>query len=113
MTTAIFGRQRNHRKRWQCCGRFRQCRDIISWPEHEAVDLDAAQIDFPHDPLAQMYLAAALLQIPSIEKQALLAAAGAPELLTALLRLYRRENALLNRIKPPASEAAAQRAWLN
>ena len=81
--------------------------------EHEVVDLDAAQIDFPHDPLAQMYLAAALLQIPSIEKQALLAAAGAPELLTALLRLYRRENALLNRIKPPESEAAAQRAWLN
>ena len=81
--------------------------------EPEAVDLDAAQIDFPHDPLAQMYLAAALLQLPSIEKQTLLAAAGAPELLSALLRLYRRENALLNRIKLPASEAAAQRAWLN
>ncbi|HNT53591.1 MAG TPA: LON peptidase substrate-binding domain-containing protein [Anaerolineaceae bacterium] len=79
----------------------------------EAVDLDQAQLDFPHDPLAQMYLAAALLQLPAIEKQVLLEAPGAPELLDSLLRLYRRENALQQILKPPASLGAAQQAWLN
>jgi len=50
-----------------------------------------------------MYLSAMLLQVPAVEKQPLLEAPDAPEMLNSLLRLYRREAALLAHLRPVAS----------
>ncbi len=52
----------------------------------------------PDDPLALAYLAAALLQIPSDQKQTLLAAEGAADFVTTVRTVYRREVALLSAI---------------
>jgi Lon protease-like protein len=52
----------------------------------------------PDDPLALAYLAAALLQIPSDQKQTLLAAEGASDFMTTVRTVYRREVALLSAI---------------
>jgi uncharacterized protein len=52
----------------------------------------------PDDPLALAYLAAALLQIPSDQKQSLLAADGAADFVTTVRTTYRREVALLSAI---------------
>lgn len=52
----------------------------------------------PDDPLALAYLAAALLQVPSEQKQTLLAADQAVDFLTAIRAMYRREVALLSAI---------------
>lgn len=49
----------------------------------------------PPDPISLAYIAAAMLQIPPLEKQRLLAFERADELLAELLLTYRRENALL------------------
>ncbi|NLX54350.1 MAG: peptidase S16 [Planctomycetaceae bacterium] len=62
----------------------------------ENVEFDPAGL--PDDPLALAYLAATLLQIPSDQKQTLLAADGAADLLTTIRSLYRREVALLSAI---------------
>lgn len=59
-------------------------------------DFDPARL--PDDPLALGYLAAALVQIPSHQKQPLLAAAEATDLLADMRTIYRREVALLNAI---------------
>ena len=52
----------------------------------------------PDDPLALGYLAAALVQIPSHQKQPLLAVTEAHDLLVNMRTIYRREVALLNAI---------------
>jgi Lon protease-like protein len=52
----------------------------------------------PSEPAVLAYLAAVLLQVPPIEKQALLATERAVDLLHAMHRLYRREIALLEAI---------------
>jgi len=52
----------------------------------------------PEDPLALGYLAAALLQIPSDQKQPLLATDHAATLLTDVRTIYRREVALMSAI---------------
>lgn len=73
----------------------------------EATDSDAFDpAGLPTDPLALAHLAAAVVQIPAEQKQALLAAAQASELLTSVRAIYRREVALLNAIvsHPPADE---------
>lgn len=49
----------------------------------------------PGDPVLLAYTAAALLQVPPLQKQKLLALPGAPELLAELVGMYRRESALL------------------
>lgn len=59
------------------------------------VDLSALQL--PEDSLMLLYWAATLLQIPSVEKQPLLEAGSAYDLLSLLGRLYRRETALLGK----------------
>jgi Lon protease-like protein len=55
----------------------------------EGVDLDITQI--PHEPVKLAYFAAGLLQVPSEQKQSLLAAAEAAEMLDEMRGLYRRE----------------------
>jgi len=59
----------------------------------EKVEFDPLQL--PNDPLALGYLAAALVQIPTEQKQQLLASGQAADLLTAIRTIYRREVALL------------------
>lgn len=77
----------------------------------EVVDLRVKQL--PAEPLRQIYLSAALLQLPAIEKQPLLEAPGVSQLYRELLRLYRRELAVLGR-QPALDERASRRlAWLN
>lgn len=62
------------------------------------LDMDLTSLQLPEDPMMLIYLSAALLQIPSIEKQPLLEAETAAGLLVHLQRLYRRELAVLPRM---------------
>lgn len=62
----------------------------------DQADFDPARL--PDDPLALGYLAAALVQIPSEQKQPLLAEPGVTELLTGIQTIYQREVALLRTI---------------
>lgn len=57
--------------------------------EIEGVDLDTGQI--PNEPIKMAYFAAGLLQVPSEQKQTLLAAAEAAVMLSEMRGLYRRE----------------------
>ncbi len=62
---------------------------------------DAGQIQFdssqlPNDTTTIAYLSAVLLQIPTDQKQTLLASERMTDMLTELRRMYRRELALLN-----------------
>jgi Lon protease-like protein len=67
---------------------------LLSRPDSET-GLDPDQLLLPSDPILMLYLAAALLQVPALEKQPLLEAADGEDLLRKLARLYRREIALL------------------
>jgi Lon protease-like protein len=62
----------------------------------ENIEFKAEQL--PNDPLALGYLAAALVQIPTAQKQVLLATQDATDLLTDIRTIYRREVALMNAI---------------
>lgn len=66
-------------------------------------ELDLRELQLPEDPLMLMYFSAMLLQVPPVEKQPLLEAPSAPDVLHHLLRLYRREAALLAHLHPVAS----------
>lgn len=59
-----------------------------------AENLELGDRQLPNDPLALAYLAATLLQIPPHEKQPLLAAGQADDLLSSVYTLCRREVAL-------------------
>jgi Lon protease-like protein len=65
----------------------------------EAGDLNLDPEQLPDDPLVLAYLAAVLIQAPLPQKQALLAAEHADDLLVAMQALYRREVALLQAIR--------------
>lgn len=80
----------------------RQYLHAVSQLDPEA-ELDLRELVLPEDPLMLMYLSAMLLQVPAVEKQPLLEASSAPEVLHHLLRLYRREAALLARLRPVAN----------
>jgi uncharacterized protein len=71
--------------------------------------VDLSDVDFPEDPRLLLNLAAALLQLPAIEKQGLLEAANATKLMEELFRLYRRESAVLGGGVRPNRKTA----WLN
>jgi Lon protease-like protein len=58
------------------------------------VEFDPSRL--PREPLALAYLAASLVQIPTAQKQTLLAADHAADFLTNIRAIYRREVALLN-----------------
>ncbi len=68
----------------------------------------------PHDPLTFAYLAATLLQIPPLQKQTLLAATDALQLVTSLNALYRREVTLLAALlEKPGDSRRAENYHLN
>jgi Lon protease-like protein len=76
-------------------------------------DLNLSELVMPDDPLAVLYLSAALLQIPAVEKQPLLAAETASDLLTQLERIYRREIVLLSRQVTRGDAGTDQTGWIN
>ena len=74
---------------------------------------DLAGIDLPEDPLVKLYLAASILHVPATEKQPLLEVTYASELLSHVVRLYRRETAVLRKQLGEEEGAAQKAAWLN
>lgn len=64
------------------------------------MNVDLTNLQMPDDPMMLIYLSAALLQIPPSEKQPLLEAETATQLLKHVQRMYRRELAIL----PPQLE---------
>jgi hypothetical protein len=74
---------------------------------------DLNEMQFPDDPLMLIHLAASLLQLPAVEKQPILSAANAQEMLDLVRRLYKRETALLNKLIGVSENAAQRAAWLN
>lgn len=75
--------------------------------------LDLTELELPDDPLNTLHMAAALLQIPTVEKQPLLATENASQMLQQLERLYRRELAIIAPQSQTGEDAARRRAWLN
>ena len=76
-------------------------------------ELDLREMELPGDALMRLNIAAALLQIPAVEKQPMLEALSASDLLRQVRRLYRRECALLGGISPSREAGASRNAWLN
>jgi uncharacterized protein len=76
-------------------------------------NLDISQLITPEDPMNLIFLAAALLQIPPVEKQPILEAVSINEMLEIVERLYRRENGLMSIINTAKDLSARQAAWLN
>jgi Lon protease-like protein len=80
---------------------------------HPENTINPLELQLPEDPLMMLSLAAALLQIPSIEKQPLLEVVYAGEMLEGLLRIYRRETAMLHTILGNYDRGRQKMAWLN
>jgi Lon protease-like protein len=76
-------------------------------------DVDLTQLELPEDPMLLIYLAAALLQVPPVEKQPMLEANTAALLLQQVQRMYRRELALLPTLARVNEERAKRLAWNN
>ena len=74
---------------------------------------DLGGIDLPEDPLVLLYLAASILHVPAMEKQPLLEVTYANELLAQVVRLYRRETAVLRKELGEEEGLAQKAAWLN
>jgi len=75
--------------------------------------VDFSRFSPPDDPLALVFLAAALLQIPPHEKQPILEANSINEMMMMVGRLYRRENGLMPMINSTEDQSARRMAWLN
>lgn len=75
--------------------------------------IEVDEMQLPVEPLLLMYFSAAILQIPSPEKQSLLAAEDAGEMLAMLNRIYPREIDLLARTSKISPNAAERLARLN
>ncbi len=71
------------------------------------------QIKVPEDPTLMLYMACALLHIPSIEKQGLLETASFPDLYTKVLRIYKRELAVNLKLLTISEDNSRKLAWLN
>ncbi len=76
-------------------------------------ELNLEKLQLPEDPLALLYWAAALLQIPPAEKQPLLEASSESDLLERIQRLYRRETSLLEHLLDTSEEKAENASQLN
>ncbi len=96
-------------------------RQLRGWVERylqalkRAGQIDAVPLEhLPQDPLTFAYLAATLLQVPPLQKQALLAAPDALQLVTDLNALYRREVTLLAALlEKPGDSRRAENFRLN
>ena len=75
--------------------------------------MELNQLEMPDDPMFLTYLAAALLQLPAVEKQALLEDVCGQDLQAHVLRLYSREIPLLARLLGIEERRAERAAWLN
>lgn len=75
--------------------------------------IDLTGLQLPDDPMMLIHLAAALLQIPAIEKQPLLEADTASLLLNKVQCLLRRELAILPPMFAVGEEQARASAWAN
>jgi uncharacterized protein len=75
--------------------------------------LDLNALEFPNEPVPLLYLGASLLQLPAVEKQPLLSAPTAVDLLDEVTRLYRRETSVLDQLRAVEEDNAARMAWLN
>jgi uncharacterized protein len=61
-------------------------------------DVDLSQIELPDDNMLMIYLSASLLQVPSLEKQSLLASDDEFQLISQVERLYKREIVFLKQM---------------
>lgn len=77
------------------------------------LDLDLRDLQLPDDPMMLIYLSAALLQIPAVEKQAILEADTAAQLLDSVQRLCRRELCVLPPMLATNEDDAKDSAWMN
>ncbi len=77
------------------------------------MDVDLTGLQLPDDPLMLIYLSAALLQIPPVEKQPLLEADTASQLLVKVQALLRRELAILPPMFAVNEDQARASAWAN
>ena len=73
----------------------------------------AGEVKLPEDPLPLLNLAAGVLQLPEVEKQPLLESLTASQMLAQLLRLYKRETAVLSRMTLVNEEQARRASWMN
>jgi uncharacterized protein len=86
---------------------------LLSSIGDEDLELNLNLYDLPEDPLMLLYMAAALLQVPSSERQALLESETANHLLYKITRIYRRELAVFSTLRDVSPERANYAAWLN
>lgn len=75
--------------------------------------LDLSDLELPDEALTTLHMAASLLQIPTVEKQPILAAETAARMLQMLARLYRREIAMMEPQALIEEEDARRKARLN
>jgi len=71
------------------------------------------QIELPEDPTMMIYMACALLQIPTNEKQNLLEIASLPDLFSTVLRWYKREITVNARLMQISDDSSRRSAWMN
>jgi uncharacterized protein len=76
-------------------------------------EMDVSSLQLPEDPLMLVYLAASLLQLPPNEKQPLLEAETANQLVSDVLRLYSREICVLPRLGRISQEDSSRAAEMN
>lgn len=76
-------------------------------------NFDLRDLQLPEDPLMLIYLSAALLQIPPVEKQPILEADTATLVLDRVQRLCRRELCVLPPLLKTSDDQAKDSAWMN
>ncbi len=76
-------------------------------------ELDFTGLELPEEPLTLIYLAASLLQLPAAEKQPLLESGTVGSLYREIVRLYRREIAILSRCLKTHHDRSERASWLN
>lgn len=82
-------------------------------PDEPDFDFDLRDLQLPEDPMMLIYLSAALLQIPPVEKQPILEADTASQLLDRVQRLCRRELCVLPPLLKTSDDQAKGSAWMN
>ncbi len=92
---------------------IKQYLKLLSQTGNAALDLNLSDLELPDDPMMLIYLAASLLQLPSVEKQPLLEATTTLGLVAEVQRLYQRETAVLSRLAQVNETQASRASWLN
>lgn len=79
----------------------------------EDANLALNQLELPEDPTHLIFMSAALLQIPAIEKQQLLEIPSVESILSAIMRLYKREISVNNSLLRDDNDTSRRSSWLN